>query len=716
MNNKIILCIMFVLMLNISVVSGETGLISVSEEISKTYSCSIPVGTSGHALNLDALTVDNNSYNGISFFNFTLQSLTFSSPSNSTSFTILSGGSGGGIFSYKESTKTLTWNFIDGSIISDNIITLGYSEDLSSQIIGAFYDDAITINSAIPIKMISSAHNRELTSYHAGSCGELNSVTLNIESLNYNITYPPIENKFNVEISKLKAVDSKVFVSSLESIYCADTNFNKVDFTCYDSFLNGVYINLTLQSGTNSGNILINSTGLITLTDVYFSSDSEGNNVIETASIGDFIYLNYENNNYQPLFYTYEWYILKDNITQILGGSFLEQDLNKFINLNNFDVGSYTARIYEVSYDTSEASIISSNSIILTEPAYTMSFSKDFYSIGETVIINYNVPTPTRLHLTDLFGNVITCKICYETVNGTGTLNYTLLDSDILGEYYLSGAIIKNGITLIGQYMEVIPNEDTFIGSVITDKNSYNLSEEIIINYTSNTASSLELRDSNNNIVFGSSLFNLNGSYNLNVLNTWIIGTYTLNLYASSDGSYIDHTTFIITSQEIIFNTDKDIYYTGERLHITYAVNNNSILYLYDNENNLLHNTNLDYDGSFYNYFIPFSDTVKYPNWTLSLFDANNLSNNISKNILVYSIIDTATPTTTETVILPDAQELPSLIEVGDSVSVFVFGEVDIDNDGIDDSDIKGAFKKAFTTLMLLAFILLIAGIRKIFK
>lgn len=711
MNNKIILCIMFVLMLNISVVSGENGSIILSDTV---YTSGATAGNLGStAFNFSLLKFDNTNFNSIIYYDIYVPSLSATRASNYTSFEIISGGTGSGIFSYDNSDNTVIYNFTNAKITGSVIVLEFENIDVPNEVsISSTYTNA-GVGLSQPVVITDTTGTKE-PSVNDGKLHR--SLVSNSETVYYNISY--VENDFfTVNVNKLQDIPSKIKINNSDDIeYCGETAFSITNLSCYEKYNKGIYINASIASGTYQ-NLLINSSGVDIIPETFFSSDSEGLNVINTASIGDFIYLNYENVNYQPLDYTYEWYILKDNITQVLGGSFLEQDLNKFINLNNFDVGSYTVRIYAISYATSEGSIISSNSIILTEPAYTMSFSKDFYSIGETVIINYNVPTPTRLHLTDLFGDVITCKICYETVNGTGTLNYTLLDSDILGEYYLSGAIIKNGITLIGQYMEVIPNEDTFIGSVITDKNSYNLSEEIIINYTSNTASSLELRDSNNNnIVFGSSLFNLNGSYNLNVLNTWIIGTYTLNLYASSDGSYIDHTTFIITSQEIIFNTDKDIYYTGERLHITYAVNNNSILYLYDNENNLLHTTNLDYDGSFYNYFIPFSDTVKYPNWRLSLFDSNNLSNNISKNILVYSIIDTATPTATETVSLPDAEELPSLIEIGDSVSVFVFGEVDIDNDGIDDSDIKGTFKKVFTTLMLLAFILLLAGIRKIFK
>ncbi len=258
--SKWVMLIFFVaLFLSPNIVKAETGTITVSDQANKTYSAASGGGQcpscQASQETWTTFYFYKDGYNTLSWFSYS-GFLTFNEQSGSTTFTITGGGTGGGTFSYSAYVSQLKWIFTPNTTITGTTFTISYT---NASIKSGFsytggYNTLGVETAATSGKPVMYRSNQASSAirgdYYANNIAASSSI-------GYNITYS--QNLFTAIITKSGTVSNKVSLHGQNSIYQTETSFNSNSFTFSEIYNDGLYINLSLISGSYK-NMLINST------------------------------------------------------------------------------------------------------------------------------------------------------------------------------------------------------------------------------------------------------------------------------------------------------------------------------------------------------------------------------------------------------------------------------------------------------------------------
>lgn len=258
MNIRTCLLILFVLLFSVGFIgvgSAESGTITVSDDVITSNAVVGNLGSS--AFNFSMLKFDSTNFNSITYYDLYVPSLSATRASNYTGFTIISGGTGSGIFSYDNSANTVIYNF-SNAIITGSPIILDFDDDaVPAQVsVSSVYNNG-GVGLTIPV-MITDSTGVKVPSDNDGKLHR--SFVSNSESVDYDINYVA-NGFFTADITKTKDIATKVNVNDSNDVtYCGETTESLTDLSCYENYGSGIYINISLASGAYE-NRLINSTG-----------------------------------------------------------------------------------------------------------------------------------------------------------------------------------------------------------------------------------------------------------------------------------------------------------------------------------------------------------------------------------------------------------------------------------------------------------------------
>ena len=299
MNIRTCYLILFVLLFSvgfgfIGVGSAET--ISVSDKVSVSYTD--PANPASVTFNWSILHVDNNNFNEIEYYNVTVP-FSASYPSNYTTFTIQSGGSGSGTWAYNSVTNKIDYYFNSGATITGAYMILDFDDDaIVSQITSSnFQRSSSAVSPTEPVFVTDTIGSQNII----GNSATQYAIVSNTESVTYTVDY--ISNYFSLNTVKDGNINSRIFINDTnDNIYCQNSAFDKLDIGCYQEYGAGLYINLTIASGAFTEE-LINSTGS-------GASDLSGDAVEwqnTSYSAGDTATISYSVDDYDGT--TYQYYV-----------------------------------------------------------------------------------------------------------------------------------------------------------------------------------------------------------------------------------------------------------------------------------------------------------------------------------------------------------------------------------------------------------------------
>lgn len=251
-----------IVMLSISFLTypanAESGTIVISDDKTFDFTKDTVTCTTNCYMNFSIITFDINNYNYISSFslkptNFPTGTLQW----NSTRFTIISGGTGGGYHWYDLNWSKIYYSFDSSDTFTSSPIIISLESDIWS---GASMPTTIT---SYTDHTVSSTQPVMIKSDRAvGSGAGIYSETVSLRQTDsYNISYLS-NNLFSVSVNKGDSVSSKYIIHGSNTIYSTETTFNKIDINnAIYTYADGLYLNATLESGVYA-DILVNGSGI----------------------------------------------------------------------------------------------------------------------------------------------------------------------------------------------------------------------------------------------------------------------------------------------------------------------------------------------------------------------------------------------------------------------------------------------------------------------
>jgi len=445
MKNKILLSI-FTLFLLINNVSGDS--IEISNQYQKQYSTSDTV--SGNSFNMSKIYFDTTNYNYFDDFRINasgmpFQQLHFSHSFESTTGSIISGGSGEVIGYYDSSSASVYLVCVSVCNIISSPFIIEYDKNIwvnvTSHPVFAFLsnNNAPNINSPLAIYS-NSVTNPYLAFYYRVNLHSGVTDTFNVTYLTNNL--------FNIEVIKGKNLPTKWFINSSTGTYSYESTFNILDFSFTDYYADGLKIAVTLSAGGVS-ELTLNTSGYVS-SDYTLTANKTFYNLGEQINIS-YLIQNADTTNYNYFVKLYdgntEWVSTKnaydlDNFWLPIHDKSIMQIFTAYITRspkNNSALSEYMDML-QIEYGfASDVSTQTGN----------LSTDKNIYNQSENIIINYNASMNAKLHLFNGFNDYL-----YDVPYGLSqTYNFLIPENEKLGllniELYIFDGVDYNTLDSI---------------------------------------------------------------------------------------------------------------------------------------------------------------------------------------------------------------------------------------------------------------------------
>ena len=258
---------LFVVIGNFAVIIGsaESGTLIMDASSSNSYISSANNIGDGQIYLFTKVFFDVANYNKLSKIDFVPGATTnFPSQSDSTTFTITSGGTGSGTVTYNSVTRHIIWYFVDGNITSSPV-TISYAVNIFSGFTAGITDIQRASGESVSVSrpLIFSASDGTI-----GSCKVTASCTYIVQTQktftnSYLVTYSQ-PNLFTVLINKsASTVNSKISISNYTyapPYYFIESTYNTVGFNYTGVYANGISIKMN-DSVNNYDIRYVNATG-----------------------------------------------------------------------------------------------------------------------------------------------------------------------------------------------------------------------------------------------------------------------------------------------------------------------------------------------------------------------------------------------------------------------------------------------------------------------
>lgn len=250
--------------------SAESGEIAISDDfVSGDYSTT----NFGHTENFSQIyiTFYNSSYNYISYFDFYPYTATFLHGYESTAFTIVAGGTGGGYAMYDRNYSQIRFVFDSTNRITANTVTLSFTHNIFHNVSSTFAANPLVPSVIYPVVLRTVFDDVTFA-------GTYKYVTVAARATDtYAVDYP-FPGYFRVNINKNADLNSKYFILGSSSVYSQETTFNKMDVVdAMFVYGDGIVLNATLASGAFT-KVLVNGSG--------YAGYEEGDEIIINPETG----------------------------------------------------------------------------------------------------------------------------------------------------------------------------------------------------------------------------------------------------------------------------------------------------------------------------------------------------------------------------------------------------------------------------------------------
>ena len=264
---KIIVLILISLMFANPVIAGETGTVRVNKD-SYRQDVVAPFEVTTRSPDWGMLLIDYPNFNKVSNISIDMRGqMTYNKESNYTTFTITQNGSGTGVISYSKALDRVNYVFSDDSVFTGVSVNLTFAYPIMN-------DTRITTanktSGNMPAPTYQLCVNIVRSSTGGLTCLTGNTFAIAYEyiktetsSVSYTTTY---ENNlaglfFTISVDKSQSgINNKVKLHSATQTYQNETTFNQNNLYFAGPYLDGLYLNLSIQSGAYN-DALINATG-----------------------------------------------------------------------------------------------------------------------------------------------------------------------------------------------------------------------------------------------------------------------------------------------------------------------------------------------------------------------------------------------------------------------------------------------------------------------
>lgn len=267
-NLLISIAIIVLILSGLNTGSAETGTVTVSTNTIPTYLGNFVPGGAGAPSTVPNMTyfeIDFTDYNSITNMSYSPAG-GFSYPhlSNVTSFTCVSGCSGGGIVSYSQFLDTINWNWNPSSTITASEFVLSYDDAIFT---GLATTGAVAVNTRNGPPDITHPYCIQTPNSLCMATPSTYSGLYGIDvstsaTVNYGVSYP-IPGFYQFFTIKSGTVATRVIYHSQSndtSTLMLEPSFTTSNFNGSAAYTDGLYINLTLAGGQYN-DVLINATG-----------------------------------------------------------------------------------------------------------------------------------------------------------------------------------------------------------------------------------------------------------------------------------------------------------------------------------------------------------------------------------------------------------------------------------------------------------------------
>jgi len=251
-------------------------------------------------------------------------------------------------------------------------------------------------------------------------------------------------------------------------------------------------------------------------------------------------------------------------------------------------------------------------------------------------------------------------------------------------------------------------------GSVTLNKTSYNITETINISYVFNEATGYNKRlqisgYGDTSIIYNTEITDSSGSKLYYIPESVLSQEYSAYIQIQNAGVWetIDYIDFYIYPKNYVstISFSSGTYNLGDTLKVLSFINTSGgYLYIKNPSNQTMQTFGTSVNTSEEtNYYLTQSDLTG--TWTAELYNSSSVLLSSDTAIINFHVItDDNVSTTTE------SAGTTSLIDITDELSVVVFGNIKDDNGKITDIEMAGLGTKIFGTVVLIAFICLVAG------
>lgn len=261
-------------------VKAESGNLNITENSQFTQ---YTFAADGGAIAPDftKIAFNNANFNQIEslFINTTGTDVTFATSGRSTTFTITSGGSGGGVATYSEGSNAMAWYFTYPSTITGSPITLSYTVDIFADISFGAGKQFMRSNTGSTAVKPAVIQNTLGTVFWSGTCDIAacaNPHTIKYDVVvdknvgnTYSVTYQQgTDQLFTTAITKAGQTTVNTLVK-IENATGTPINYsaqgdgdtlNNDDFTVINTYGQGIALNMSIASGSFT-RVVINTTG-----------------------------------------------------------------------------------------------------------------------------------------------------------------------------------------------------------------------------------------------------------------------------------------------------------------------------------------------------------------------------------------------------------------------------------------------------------------------
>ncbi len=367
-------------------------------------------------------------------------------------------------------------------------------------------------------------------------------------------------------------------------------------------------------------------------------------------------------------------------------------------------------------------------------PNFPKSISGNYGSVTVSIrgTDSYNISyLPNGLFSTTIIKNpYLNSKYIIHGYNNEYSKETSFTNNNIINAIFTyNDGLFLNATLITGDYSNVLINSTiigtstSISGNITTDKSSYNISENILYNYSLSNAicgsqfilcrikiyKYIDLYTQSDLFI----TYAANGVYN----KTFYIPEGTepyryyidLQYFDSSLGWVsVDSNYFDILSLRSIIQFERKYYNLGETIRIITLSNTSGYIRLINNDGLLKLNESVIANNITHSLYNLVQSDIS-GTWNVYLYNSTGIEVDNDFTTINFDVVIEPTPITT----IPQSQidSQVGLIDISDALAKGVFGTIDTNNDAeYSDSEVTHVGNKIFSTLLLIAFILLVSG------